>query len=184
MRDPALERREGAMRLGMMAAAAALGLASCGAPEAPPVLIEAQQVRSLLETSNALDGRRVAIDGYIHIDDGDDGGAAMLYTLTSRPNGLGEDLVLFEAELGTGANQVDLPVLNRIALPNNGGGEILQVDLKNAHFQDAAGARHGVKDKVRITGLLASGPSHEDGRSPSGLGYQPRLEEVTLEAAP
>lgn len=172
------------MRVGVMAAVAAFALASCGAPEPSPVLVEASQVRSLLETSDELDGRRVALDGYIHIDDGDDGGIAMLYTLTGRPNGLGDDLILFEAEQGTGANQIDLPVLNRITLPENAGGEILQVDMRNIHFQDAAGARHGVKDKVRVVGRLASGPSHEDARSPTGVGYRPRLQDVTLESAP
>jgi len=172
------------MRLGILAAAAALAVAACGAPEAPPVLVEASQVGALLETSDALDGRQVAIDGYIHIDDGDDGGAAMLYTLTSRPHGLGDPLVLFEAEQGVEANQIDLPILNRISVPGGAGGDILEVDLRNIHFQDAAGARHGVKNKVRVTGRLASGPSHEDARSPSGVRYRPRLRDVTLEAAP
>lgn len=175
------------MRIFMVIAAAAVWLSACGAPEEPPVLIEASQIEPLLELSDELDGRRIAVDGYIHIDDGPDeeGGIAILYTLTSRPRGLGDDLVLFEAKRGTGANQVDTPLLDRERIPQiPGAADILLVDLTNAKFQDTAGLAHPLRDKVRVTGRLASFSGIADDRSPTGKRFQPRLTDVTFEAAP
>ncbi|NJC41071.1 hypothetical protein GGQ87_001329 [Brevundimonas alba] len=175
------------MRIGVVVAAAALWLSACGAPEAPPVLIEASQVKPLLEFSDELDGKRVMLDGYIHIDDGPDeeGGIAILYTLTSRPRGQGDDLILFEAERGTAANQVDTPLISQRSIPQMpGAGEILLVDLKNAKFQDTAGVAHTVRDKVRVTGRVASFSGVDDDRSPTGKRFRPRLTDVTFEAAP
>lgn len=170
----------------MMAAAAALLVAACGEP-APPVLVETAQAESLLMYGNTLDGQRVAVDGYIHVDDGpdDQGGAAMAYTLTSSPQGLGKHLILFKADLGKGANQVDFPVLSTETHPQfPGAPDTLLVDLKNGRFQDTAGASHPVQSKARVTGRLASGTAQESFSSPTGKSYRPMLTEVTLEAAP
>lgn len=175
------------MRIGSAAGAAALWLSACGAPEAPPVLVEAAQIKPMLQFSRELDGQRAAVDGYIHIDDGPpgSGGAAMVYTLTSRPRGQGDDLILFAAERGAGPDQIDLPVLGRETIPQMpGAGEILLVDLKNARFQDSAGAAHSVRDKVRVTGRVASGAGTRDDRSPTGQRFRARLTDVTLAAAP
>ncbi|HYC68191.1 hypothetical protein [Brevundimonas sp.] len=175
------------MRIGWAVAAVVLALSGCGAPEAPPVLIEASQVQPLLQFSDELNGQRVAVDGYVHINDGPEGsgGAAMLYTLTSRPRGQGDDLILFAAEIGTGPNQIDLPVLGREGIPGfPAAGEILTVDVTNARFRDLAGAAHSIRDKVRVTGRVASGAATADDRSPTGRRFRPRLTEVTFEAAP
>ena len=175
------------MRIGSATAAAAFWLSSCGAPEAPPVLVEAAQIRPMLHYSRELDGQRASVDGYIHVDDGPpgSGGAAMVYTLTSRPRGQGEDLILFAAERGPGPDQIDLPLLGRETIPQMpGAGEILLVDLKNAHFQDSAGAAQSVRDKVRVTGRVASGAGTTDARSPTGQRFRARLTDVTLAAAP
>lgn len=170
----------------MLGAATALFVTACGEP-APPVLIEPTQVDTLLKYGNTLDGQRISIDGYIHVDDGPDGqgGAAMAYTLTSRPQGLGDDLILFKAELGKDANMVDFPVLSTETMAGfPGAPDTLLVDLKNGRFQDGAGVSHSVQDKARITGRLASGSAREASRSPSGQSYRPLLTDVTLEAAP
>lgn len=170
-----------------MLAAAAIGVlvTGCGVkPEEPPTLIEAGQITPLLEHSRAYNGHRVAVDGYVHIDDGP-GGAAMVYTLMSRPGGQGEDLILFQAERGTEPNRLDLPVLKREPRPDwAGGGEDLLVDLSNGRFIDGAGEAHAVRDKVRVTGELMSGFGLEDARAPTGWRYRPRLIDVTFEAAP
>ena len=53
-------------------------IAACGEPP-PPQLIETSQIKPLLVEGNTLDGRRIAVDGYIDVDDGPEslGGAAM-----------------------------------------------------------------------------------------------------------
>lgn len=167
--------------------AALLLLTACGRPPAPPVLVEESQVEATLWQAAALDGKRVSVDGYIHVDDGREHGAnaAMAYTLTSRSRGQGEDLVLFQAELGKAANQVDFPVLSSESMPGfPGAPPTLTVDLKNGRFQDGSGASHPVTDKVRVTGRLASGAEREDGGSLTGKRYRPMLMDVTLAAAP
>ena len=175
------------MRRLVITTAAILLLTACGQPPAPPVLVEESQVEATLHQANTLDGKRVSVDGYIHVDDGRDEGAAaaMAYTLTSRMRGQGEDLVLFKAELGKAANQVDLPVLSSepiAQLPN--APPILTVDLKNGRFQDSAGASHPLTTRVRVTGRLASGTAREDGASLTGQTFSPMLMDVSLEAAP
>ena len=174
------------MRIGLAVAAAVLLLSACGAPEEPPVLVEPSHVEPLLRISAELDGRRVAIDGYIHIATAPGHAAvAMLYTLTSRPRGQGDDLILFAAERGSAANQIDLPVLSRESVPGMPGApDILTVDLADARFQDSAGTAHSVRDKVRVTGRLQSGAGVEDERSRTGRRFRPRLVEVTFEPAP
>lgn len=169
----------------VMVAALLVSTAACGAnPEEPPVLVEAAQIRSLLEHSRQYNGHRISVDGYVHIDDGP-GGAAMVYTLMSRPRGLGDDLIRFEAERGTGPNRLDLPVLKSERQPEwAGGGEVLLVDLSNGRFIDGAGKAHSVRDKVRVTGELMSGPGLEDARAPTGWRYRPRLVDVAFEAPP
>lgn len=174
------------MRKLVMAAMAALFVTACGEPP-PPVLIEPAQIDQTLKYANTLDGQRIAIDGYIHVDDGPDGqgGAAMAYTLTSSPQGQGNQLVLFKTELGKGANQVDFPVLSTETHPGfPGAPETLLVDLKNGRFQDSAGASYPVQKKARVTGRLASGTAREAPGSPTGQSYRPMLTGVTLEAAP
>jgi len=174
------------MRRLVMAAAAALWVTACAEP-APPVLIEPAQVDASLIQAKTLDGQRIAIDGYIHVDDGpdDQGGAAMAYTLTSSPQGQGKQLVLFKTALGKGANQVDFPVLSTETHPQfPGAADTLLVDLKNGRFQDSAGASHPVTTKARVTGRLASGTARESFSSPTGQSYRPMLTEVTLEVAP
>lgn len=170
-----------------MLAAAAIGVlvTGCGVkPEEPPTLIERSQITPLLEHSREYNGHSVSVDGYVHIDDGP-GGAAMVYTLTSRPGGQGEDLIRFEAERGTESNRLDLPVLKREPQPDwAGGGETLLVDLANGRFIDGAGEAHSVRNKVRVTGELMSGPGLEDARAPTGWRYRPRLVDVSFEAAP
>ncbi len=170
------------MRIGLAAAVAGLWLSACGAPQTPPVLIEPSQVRPLLQLSDELDGKRVSIDGYIHVANGFAGqdNRASTYTLTSRPRGLGDDLVQFTARRGGEANQMDLPALNDA----NAFGGLQLVDAKKARYQDASGASHSVQDKVRVTGVLVSGGPSEDDRSPTGQRFRPRLTNVTFEVAP
>lgn len=161
-------------------------LAGCGerADEAP-LLVERPYVESRLQLSPELNGKRVSVDGYIHLDNGPNGAAiAMLYTLNSAPRGQGDDLVTFEGERGEGPNQIDLPVLERTEMPVNAGGEILTVDLASARYQDSTGAAHPLRDKVRVTGRLRSGAPVEDARAPEGQRYRSRLTDVTLERAP
>ncbi|MFN3932548.1 MAG: hypothetical protein ACK4JY_12440 [Brevundimonas sp.] len=165
-------------------AALLVATAACGAkPEEPPVLVEAGQIEPLLEFSRQFNGHRVSVDGYVHIDDGP-GGAAMVYTLMSRPRGLGDALVRFEAERGTGPNRLDLPVKSERRPEWAGGHEVLLVDLTNARFIDGAGEAHSIRDKVRVTGELASLPANKDPGSPTGWRHRPRLIDATFEAAP
>lgn len=174
------------MRFRIIATVVALALGSCAREPEPPVHVEPSQVEALLEHSRDLDGRRVSVDGYVHIDDdSENGGIAMVYTLMSRPRGLGDEVITFEAERGTGANRLDLPVLKTERLPDfAGGSEVLTVDLTNARFIDGAGTAHPIRSKVRVTGVLASGPPLEDARAPAGKRYRPRLTDVAFEAAP
>jgi len=159
--------------------------AACGEkPEKPPVLIEAAQIEPLLEFSRQYNGHRISVEGYVHVDDGP-GGAAMVYTLMSRPRGLGEALIHFEAERGTSPNRLDLPVLKTERRPKWAGGhEILLVDLTNGRFIDGAGVAHSIREKVRVTGELASLPANKDESSPTGWRHRPRLLNATFEAAP
>lgn len=182
------------MRFGITAATAALLLSACGGrePEEPPVLIEAAQVKPLLYWSADLAGRRVMVDGYVDLDNGPTGDAiAMRPRLTSRPRGLGDALVSFEVERGTGPGQLNLPVVETRGFTNlPAAGEVVIVDLRNARFQDSTGASYPLTEKVRVTGRVAyrslSGQpmGTEDDRSPSGRRFDPRLTDVTLEVAP
>jgi hypothetical protein len=169
------------MRIGIAAATAALWLSACGGPAAePPVLIEPSQVKPLLQFSDELDGKRVSVDGYIQVGNGFASQGASTYTLTSRPRGLGDDLIQFSATRGAEANQMDTPALNR---PGAFGG-IELIDPKKAGYRDGSGDVHSVQDKVRVTGVLDSGAADADGRSPTGQRFRPRLRNVTFEVAP
>lgn len=175
------------MRRLVLTTAAILLLTACGQPPAPPVLVEEAQVEATLRQANTLDGKRVSVDGYIHVDDGRDEGAAaaMAYTLTSRMRGQGEDLVLFKAQMGTKANMVYFPLVKSEPIAQfPGAPPILTVDLKNGQFHDSAGASHPVTTRARVTGLLYSGTAREDGGSLTGKTYNPMMMDVTLEAAP
>lgn len=170
------------MRIGIAAATAAVWLSACGggAPETPPVLIKPSQVKPLLQLSDELDGKRVSVDGYIQVGNGFTSQGPSTYTLTSRPRGLGEDLIQFSATRGAEANQMDTPGLNR---PGSFGG-IELIDAKKAGYRDASGDVHSVLDKVRVTGVLDSGAADADSRSPTGQRFRPRLRNVTFEVAP
>lgn len=176
------------MRIRMVTIATLLvATAACGAkPEAPPVLVEAAQIEPLLEFSRQFNGHQVSVDGYVHIDNGPgDAGIAMVYTLTSRPRGQGDELIRFEAERGTTPNTLDLPVIETERLPEWAGGtEVLHVDLARGRFIDGAGVAHSIRDKVRVTGELASLPANKDESSPTGWRHRPRLLDATFEAAP
>ena len=91
------------MRIGVLVAAAALLLSACGESGKPPVLIEIIADRPLLQFSDEMNGQRVSVDGYIHIDNGLGGeGIALLYRLTSRPRGLGRRPCPVQGDPGDG----------------------------------------------------------------------------------
>ena len=182
------------MRLRMaMAGALALLAAGCGKPRPPlpPVVVEPSQLDQLVYWSPDLDGRRIAIDGYIGFDNGPPGQAIALGPeLTSQPYGKGDELIRFDLARGEGPNQLQLPVLETRSLlniPAAGSWDI--VDVGRATFSDAAGKAHPLSDEVRVTGRLvyiragAAGLlSDEDARSPTGRRLKPRLVDVTLES--
>ncbi len=170
------------------AAAAVAALAACSEPApAAPELIEPAMVETMLWRHDVYDGRRIAIDGYIHVDDGPDrkAGVARAFLLTSRPHGGGDDLVLFDTVLGKDANQVDYRVARAFSHPQfRGEADVLVLDMGKGRFQDSAGVSHPVSTRVRVTGRLASGAPKEDAGSPTGRSFRPMLTEVTLDVAP
>lgn len=172
----------------------ALVLTACGqaASSGPPLEIQPSQAEALLHQTTELDGKRVAIEGYVFFDNGQQGEAiAMGPELRSSPNGGGEPLARFETEYGPGANQLDLHVLSKDK-PEGfpGAPEIMTFDPTKATWQDAAGATHPLSQKVRLTGTVRyagysrSGPVfQEDTGSPTGKRFHPRLTKVALDVA-
>ena len=177
-----------------MAGMLALAAAGCGrsGPPSPPVLVDASQVETQVYWSSALDGRRIAMDGYIGFDNGPTGQAIALgEELTSQPYGRGDELIRFDLEQGAGPNQLQLPVLERKTFPGMPGAPAtITFDMARATFQDRAGKVHPLDEKVRVTGRLvyvrlgAGLLSDEDSRSPTGRRFKPRLVDVALEAPP
>ncbi|CAN5393690.1 hypothetical protein BH09PSE1_BH09PSE1_02360 [soil metagenome] len=177
-----------------MIAALALAASACGpkTPEAPPVLIEGAQARSLY-WSGDLDGQRIALDGYVNLDNGPTGDAiAMGPQLTSRPQGRGDELVAFDVARGEGPNQLNLPVLKTsAALPGvPAAGETLLIDMTAATFQDSAGKPHKLREKARVIGRLVYPRfrghvvSDEYARSPTGRRFRPVLTDAVIDVAP
>jgi len=179
------------------AAALALALlaAACGptAPAEPPVVVDASRVESEIHWASDLARRQVAIDGYLGFDNGKTGqGIAIGQVLTTLPGGQGRVLLRIDAPLGTGPGQLDLPVIERhtaAGIPN--APEVMTVDLTAATWGDAAGGRHTLRKKVRVTGrldYLRVGRhglwSEEDPRSPTGRRLKALLFDVTLDAPP
>lgn len=180
------------MRL-RMTLVGALALAGCGEsrPAQPTVVVEGSQVETLVYWSPALDGRRIAIDGYIGFDNGPTGQAIALGPeLTSQPYGKGDELIRFDLERGDGPNQMQLPVLETRTMPSiPAAGAVEIIDVGHATFHDSAGKVHPLDDRVRVTGRLvyarlggAGLLSDEDRRSPTGRRLKPRLVDVVLEA--
>jgi hypothetical protein len=170
----------------------ALAISGCDqvAPSGPPVEIQPSQAEAMLHQTTDLDGKRVAIEGYVFFDNGQRGEAiAMGPELRSSPNGGGEPLARFEMAYGPGPNQLDL---HEVSKERPGGipeaPEILTFDLAQVTWQDAAGASHPLSQKVRLTGTVRyagfkrSGPvSKDDAGSPTGKRYWPMLKKVVLD---
>ena len=170
-------------------------LAGCAPPEdtSPPVVVAAADAEPTLHWSADLDGKRVAVDGYVNLDNGPTGaGIARGPQLTSQPGGRGTALINFEVERGTGPGQLDLPVMEtRVYAQFPTRPEVDRVDMSRASYRDAAGVAYPISRKVRVTGRLAyarwSGGqlfSNEDKRSTTGRRLMPRLIDVVLEPAP
>lgn len=173
---------------------ATLSLTACApaAPGGPPVEIQPSQAEAMLRQASDLDGKRVAIEGYVHFDNGRNGEAiAMGPELRSSPWGGGEPLARFEMEYGPGPNQLDLHEISK-EKPKGfpGAPEIMTFDPAKASWQDAAGASHSLSQKVRVTGVLRyagfsrTGPvSEDDPASPTGKRFRPILTKVVLNAS-
>lgn len=178
-----------------MAGALALVAAGCGrsGPPPAPVVVQPSQLEQLVYWSPGLDGRRIAIDGFIGFDNGPTGQAIALGPeLTSEPYGKGDELIRVDLERGEGPSRLQLPVLETRSLPDipaAGAWDI--IDLGRATFRDSAGKAHPLGDEVRVIGRLvyvrmgdAGLLSDEDARSPTGRRLKPRLVDVVLEAPP
>lgn len=171
-----------------------LTLAACGAvaPSAPPVEIQPSQAQAMLHQATDLDGRRIAIEGYVHFDNGRNGEAiAMGPELRSSPSGGGEPLARFDLEYGSGPNQLDLHEISK-EKPKGfpGAPEIMTFDPTQATWQDAAGASHPLSRKVRVIGTVRyagftrTGPvSEKDASSASGQRFRPTLTKVVLDVS-
>jgi len=170
--------------------AMALAVSACGKPAAPPVLVEAGEVEPRVFWGHDLEGQRIAVDGYIGLDNGPNGDAiAMGQVLTTQPMGAGEQLLRFDLRRGDGPNQVNFPVVSSRPIAETPM-RVQTVDLSKATFHDRAGASHPLSDKVRLTARLRYERvkgyllSDDDTRSLTGKRFKPRLTEIVLEPSP
>lgn len=171
----------------------ALTLTACGqpAPSEPPMEIQPSQAEALLHQTTELDNKRVAIEGYVFFDNGQQGEAiAMGPELRSSPNGGGEPLARFETKYGAAPNQVNLNAVPKKMAGLPEAPEIITFDPSKATWQDAAGATHPLSQKVRLTGTVryagykrSGAVFEEDTSSPTGKRFHPRLTKVVLDVA-
>lgn len=163
-----------------------LSVSACARPAEPPVLVEAAQVEPMLHQASDLSGKRVAIDGYLGLDNGQGGqGIAIGHVLTSRPRGRGDELMRLEVPEGTGPGQLNLPVVSEEGMPGfPGAGTVRTIDMSRAEWRDSAGAAHPLTERVRVTGRVVYVGIDQDPGSPTGKRFNPRLADVTLDAPP
>jgi hypothetical protein len=161
-------------------------LAACN--PGPPVVVEEISVEPELVWSRALQGKRVAVEGYINFDDGPNGQAiAGGPQLRSSPDGGGEKLIDFAAEFGAGPNQIGSEKMRKDAMFKDapkGVPEVVTFDTATMTYQDAQGAPHPIRERVRVIGRVSYAVSVEDDpRSPTGQRFRPILTHVVLEQA-
>lgn len=170
-------------------------LAGCAkqADTTPPVVVDQIDIERTLYWSSDLKGKRVAVDGYVNLDNGPTGaGIALGPQLTSQPGGRGEPLINFEAERGTEPGQLDLPVMETRTyeqFPNAPAVDL--VDMSRASYRDDAGVAYPISRRVRVVGRLAYATwsngylvSDAEPRAPTGRRLKPRLLDVHFEPAP
>jgi hypothetical protein len=168
----------------VLLASLAFGLVGCNAR--PPTAVDSSDVESLLYWSRALDHKRVALEGYINLDNGPTGaeiaGAPQLRT---QPYGAGEAMLPIATDLGTGPNQVGAPGMTTKPMFNGqvkGPPDLVVYDPEKLAWQDAKGGSHPMNHRVRVIGELRySVPVDKDSRSPIGQRFHPFLAHVTFE---
>lgn len=170
----------------------ALVLTACGpvAPGGPPVEIQPSQAEAMLHQTTDLDGKRVAIEGYVFFDNGQRGEAiAMGPELRSSPAGGGEPLARFQTEYGPGPNQLDLREATKEEIKGfPEAPPVITFYPTKVTWQDGSGASHPLSQKVRLIGTVRYagfrryGPiSQEDASSSSGKRFKPVLTKVVLD---
>lgn len=177
-------------KAGLRGAIAILALAVLGAcNQGPPVEVNTGTIEQTLYWSRSLQGKRVAIEGYIGFDNGPEGKAiASGPSLRSQPYGAGQTLLMIATEFGGGPNQISAPGMKTGPMfggASAGAPDIVTFNPNEMVYHDDKGGSHPINHRARAIGRVEYAIDiQKDPRSPSGHRFRPFLTRVTLEAPP